>query len=285
MSNNFEYITLSELMTTITSDLHLYDDNGFIDQDKLVTTIRNCNAKLGYRVYKQKEVTLDVIDFKANLPYDLFKIDTLLGIFDYVKDISPVLRGKGVHFDNHIPLGNKLITDREDFCNLHCNGTCVYVTEKRQDTDTFMKYSKIRPLKLSEHCSKITTDYCPNNSWKSSIDTVDLVDNQLVTSFRDGKLYLCYLADLINKDGEILIPKDDLLYSYYEWSAKAKILENILMNSEADVVEKYKLAESKKSAAYSDAVNYISTSYSGQYENLIKNRREQIYNSYYKMWK
>jgi hypothetical protein len=107
----------------------------------------------------------------------------------------------------------------------------------------------------------------------------------LITSFREGKIYLCYLADLVNDDGEILIPKDDLLYPYYEWSAKAKILENILMNSEADVVEKYKLAESKKSAAYSDAVNYISTSYSGQYERLIKTRREQIYNSYYKMWK
>jgi hypothetical protein len=163
MSSNFEYMTLSELMSTITSDLHLYDDNGFIDQDKIVTTIRNCNAKLGYRVYKQKEIVINVSDFRADLPFDLFKIDTLLGIFDYTKDISPVLHGKGVHFDNHIPLGTNLVKDRDDFCNLHCNGTCVYVTEQNKTTNTFIKYSKIRPLKLSETCSKFTTDYCPNN--------------------------------------------------------------------------------------------------------------------------
>lgn len=282
----FDYMTLSEFMSSVKSDLHQLDDNNLIDDDRVIKVIRNCTAKLGYRAYKHKQVLLDVRDFKVELPKDFLQIEMIYGIFDKVfKDPFPILKNHGVRFDDCLPEGYSLVQDRPHFCNLEACGNCIVVSYEEPQNDIYHKYTNVLPLKLGSSCTKICCDYCPNLSWKKQINTVDYIDGYLTTSFREGRIYLCYLADNLSEDGELLIPKDDILNPYYEWSVKAKILEDSFMNTEADVLQKYQLAESKRSSAYADAVNYINTSYSGQYEELIKNRRQMIYDKYYKMYK
>lgn len=283
-SDDFKYITLSQLMSSVSSDLHQYDDGGLIDSDKVIKVVKRCNEKLGYAIYQHKEVILDVTNYKVELPADFYKIEMLFGVFTDDISTTPLLGSRQLDFSSTPPADkSQLITVNKTACVDICNN-CVFVTERNHDTNVTIRYSKVIPMSISNSSNELVTSYSPNLGYKRSNYTVDLKDGYIHTTFKTGKVHLCYLAELVNEEGELLIPQHPLLNDYYEWSVKYKIFEDIFMNSEAEVVNKMQLAQKRASESYIDAWNFVSTLKKNQWESLEESRKRNLYNKFYKIF-
>ena len=53
--DHIKYITFSQLMASVESDMDSFADAGMIDRSKYIKTIRKCNSDLGIRINKEKE--------------------------------------------------------------------------------------------------------------------------------------------------------------------------------------------------------------------------------------
>jgi len=82
----------------------------------------------------------------------------------------------------------------------------------------------------------------------------------------------------------MLIPYQSILYEYYKWSTVQYILEDMILNTDADVVNVLKWAESKRVGAKIDAMNYLLSPYENQIEKIRKERHMEFYNKWYKVF-
>jgi len=89
---------------------------------------------------------------------------------------------------------------------------------------------------------------------------------------------------MVDESGELLIVDHPLINDYYEYSVKEKILENFLLNSDDDVVNKLKYTTEQKRLARIDAMNFV---YMPEYTEIVQYqnaKRQNFYNRYLKMF-
>ena len=305
MSNiPWNYISLNQLMSSVKQDLRLFDEANLIDEDNVIKVIAECNNKLGERIYKSKEVVLTVENGYAQIPSDLHKIENIFIVSECFEDNYYYNRSTGINGNNQflyssgetipyetcdkiIPICH-IIPQNDCSCkckNINECDTCKkcmdYTVSKLVKEDIQHKFKKMIPLSLSNNISKLCTEYYPGNNWKS-IYSVDLEDGLFKVPFKNGQLYVSYLGNLQNNDGEIMIPFHPLLNNYYEYAVKEKILMDIFMNSEADVEKKLQYMSLKKSGAYYDAWTFIQTGKAGQWSKMKKQREMEYFNIWYK---
>ena len=186
---------------------------------------------------------LDIIDGKAELPCTFKKMKKIDIIANFKSNISTGLP----MYQNWTEQVTKRPADNVPLytpmgCVNDC-GKCYWVIPHKETIEQSLIFTEHIPL---NHCNSHTLgkhDY--------SIDKEESVINFGINS---GKAIICYYSDM-DKIG--LIPKEPKLYFYYEWSVKLKILQDIYMNSEDDVIGKIQMAKQELMGAYIDFDNYI----------------------------
>jgi hypothetical protein len=96
--NKFRFITMSQLMNSVEDDFHKWSDAGLVDQLKYIKVIRECNEKLGIRIYDSKQVMLDVYPSpdghgrgRADLPLDFYKAEMTFALYKrFVNTMLPI---------------------------------------------------------------------------------------------------------------------------------------------------------------------------------------------------
>lgn len=287
MSHPWRYIKLSELMSSVKSDLSLFDDSGFIDEDRVIKVIAECNEKLGQRIYKSRECKITVKDYKADIPKDLYKIENLLATC--VINISNIgqnhhLQARQLEFLSEKPKDTtKLITYGKMGCQNSCN-ECYWIEDRRPaTTELQILTEKLIPLQLSNSLYNRCTEYSPciNNTQNYKID---LEDDLFKLSFEKGEIYLCYLGNLVSDEGEIQIPFHPMLNSYYEYAVKEKVLEDMFLNSDMDILNKLKYISQKKRDAYVVAWDFANTREVNEWNKIQKKLQQQYYNKWYQIF-
>ena len=79
----------------------------------------------------------------------------------------------------------------------------------------------------------------------------------------------------MSEDGEIEIPFHPMLNSYYEWSVKEKLLEDMFLNSDADVQQKLAYAAQKKREAHGSAWIFANSREVGEWNKIQKKKQQQ----------
>lgn len=286
LTTELQYMKFSDFMSSIKEDLNLMDDSGFIDNDRYYKIVLKASEKLGRRIYIPKQCSIEVINHKAELPTDFWKIEMIFALESRLRyNTEPFKNTRQIHFDSEPPgPGEEIVTINKTACIDICNN-CIFVKERsHKNPEQVIEYNIFKPLKLSKGCEKACSSNCLNNSWKKGDYSIDLMEGYFHTTFKEGKIFLCYLANPEDEDGEPLIPLQPLLADYYEYAVKVKILEDMLMNSEADVSQKLQLAEKRKSDAYIDAWNYISSARGDFWDEYKKKRESEFYNKWFKMF-
>ena len=273
-------------MASVKADLSLYDDANMIEEDRIVKIIAECNEKLGERIYKSKSCKLIVKDYNAPAPSDLWKIENIFATSTINTGIGYAEGGvvfgatQAVYTDyapSKILSGDRIIPIK---CQSTSCGDEQYVsTLDRKQAE--LQFKHIYPLILSGNVEDKITDYSPCRGWRGEYQ-VDLQNDEFRFSFKEGEVYISYLGNMEDEDGEILIPFHPRLNQYYEYAVKEKILEDIYMNSEADVMQKLQYVSQKKPAAYYDAWTFVQTAKAGQWSNMRKKRQQEYYNKWYK---
>lgn len=282
MNIPWKYIKLSQVMSSVKSDLQIFDDSGLIDDDRIIKVIAECNEKLGLRIFKSKECTIQVSNFKAELPSDFYKIENIFAT-EIVNAINtnPSFGAKQLEFSATPPCDtSKMITYGKIGCVDSCDN-CYFVTDRTPTTNpTQIQFERLVPLSITDRIYDRCLEYSPCTRYKGEYK-VDLNQEEFVFSFESGIIYLCYLGNLVSEDGEIEIPFHPKLNSYYEYSIKEKILEDIFLNSDGDIINKLRYITEKKREAYAIAWDFANTKQVNEWSNVQKNLQREYYNKWY----
>lgn len=289
--DHIKYITFSQLMSSVESDMDSFADSGMIDRSKYIKTVRKVNSDLGIRINKEKEKVLPIKNYKVQLPDDFEYLQLALlckenptsyNISDSVdpSKLVPVVTSC------NIPTGCSQCPKPScsDGGSVNLCGNCYKIYEY-QPQDLTIVYDTQCPIKLTKRSHNYCSDSCLNllctsDKYKYTVDLDDRV--MTISGVKEGYVYVNYLTDMVNDDNEILIVDHPLVNDFYEYSVKEKMLENFLLNSDADVANKLKYVIDQKQLARVDAMNFV---YMPEYTEIVSYqnaKRQNFYNRYFK---
>ena len=279
--NNLKYITLSKIIASVRNDFSAFDNQGFIDESRIIKTVALCNEKLGIRIRDKKECFIPVRNFHAELPADFGKViftcalhTTSFGIANYRDP-----------FNNTVTLDMKEEAKCVASLNVITQGgqrNCPMQIIKRCGTELHTTYTNLIPLTLSKTSDNYKDQFCFNKRGKY---TIDINEEQMDLPFREGELYFMYFTNLQNEDGEIMVPFHPLISNWYEWCIKEKILQDMMFNSDADVVNKLKYASQEKGKYWLDALSFVSDPFYKELQEIQHRKELNFYNQYYHLIK
>lgn len=274
--NNLQYITLSELIYSVKDDLPSLKDATFIDESRLIKVILRCNEKLGIPIRSTKETVLKVRDFKTNLPVDFDKVI-------YVAALSTTGFGLSQYrdpFDNFVDQTDPNSIQIVPF-NSNCQTDCISTIRRKTTQGFWHNYTNWTELSLSPSSYVHTTSNCVNNRVRGQY-VINVTNEEIETPFKEADLYIMYYSALKDEKGNILVPFHPLITEWYEWCVKEKILLDMAMNSDADVGNKLKLAQSEKTKAFLDAWGItLEPTYKELYKHE-KQKEMEMYNKYFR---
>lgn len=299
-SSNFKlkYRTFDQLFEDVSIDFKNYTLEGVVEPQTLLKVARKCNYDLGFRIYKTRSAVLEVTNGKVRLPDDFHVLNYALVCGEsQVTEALP----QGTHMEERLvapdfvcePGQPTTCAVPEDPCDNECdvpdpcNGTCL--------TKCGDEYQVIQKINTRTRTFNYTYDLyitdsdevqceCPNTMWKGSPREATIVDGFLKTNFDSGNVYLNYMGDMIDGNGNILVPDHEMINEYYEYALKKRILENLIMNGES-VGEKFNLISNELRAARNYALSIVNTPNFKEMQKLWQVNRKAQYANYYNMFK
>jgi hypothetical protein len=251
-----KYKTFEELMASVKSDLHLYADNNLIDERNCIKAVLECNSILGLKINPIVECVLPINNFKADMPKNLKQAYSAFMVFQEVGGLLSSSYGTSTRQYTKEQLLSKGITPTEGSCRLTSCGNQFFVAANYEKTEVI--FDKVVPVYLSETTLSKFTKQSPNRLFNKQREfTIDFKNEEIQTNIETGTLYISYLSELMDEEGNLLVLDHDYINPYYEWTLKAKILEDLFYNSEADVQQKLQDARNNRDQYRNRAVSLV----------------------------
>ncbi len=276
-----KYKTFEALMASVGSDLGTYTDEGWVDPSLFIKEARKVNAELGLKINKEKEVMIDVINYKACLPEDFQFLQLALAC--HVSYVT-VPKIQGVHTeDKVVPLINQCNECGQTPCSCQvrfkaCNGYKYVAQTIGIKTH---KHEHLEMLSLTKASHRFCSDHCINRHFKGP-NVMNIIGEEATFSFREGKVYLNYLADMEDEDGHLLILDHPLTNDYYEYAIKKKFFENMKFNKDGDVERDLQYVIGELRQARIRAISFVNMPEYGEINDYFENNRRRFYNNYVK---
>lgn len=157
------------------------------------------------------------------------------------------------------------------------------VTIKRVENTTVHNISTITALDVTPTSAPFCHPSCPNLRKKGKY-TVSIEDDHVVTPFRAGEVYIMYLANMSDEDGNLLFPFHPMITPYYEWMVKEKILMDAIFNSDGNYADLLVLAQRERAKAWLDAFDMTTSKSYGEYVDSQRKKELKWYNQYFKFF-
>lgn len=271
----FELRPIADLMAIVRKDLRQLDDEGMIDEGRVIKTIMACNDRLGIPIREIKQKCIPVEEFRADLPLNFEK---LFYVGAVKATNTMVMQGRNP-FDNNFDrdVMYEADIDRGSFGN----ADTYAVTIKRNTQTTVHNINTLVGLDVHPQSQGYCHAYCPNTRMRGKY-TITIEDDHIVTPFRSGELYIMYLGTMEDEEGNLLFPFHPLITPYYEWAIKEKVLMDAVFNSDGNYGEKLKLAQAERVKAWLDAFNITTERGYGEYVDAQRKKELGWYNQYFK---
>lgn len=278
MKNNIEKIPLSRILASVREDLPSFDNQGFIQESRIIKKVMWCNEKLGIRLHDKKECIIPVKDYKAELPQDFWKVAFVCAL----SANSFGIKNLRDPFNNTVTEEmSKRAQAEQCACPVTIGCELVYPNKiiRRCTNDIVQTYTHWIPLKLSKLSDPHVHHLCFNKDGKYSID---ISEEMIELPFREGEIYMMYFSNLISEDGEIQVPFHPLISEWYEWCIKEKIFQDILLDSDAGpaVVNRLKYATEQRIKSWQDAVGFVDNPYYKELKEIQRRKEVDFYNTY-----
>lgn len=286
IQNNYllKYKTLDELLAEVMLSFKNYAANNMIDVSELIGEVRRINKSLGNKLRQTKETMLYVEHGKVRLPLDFHLLNLAIGCYDY-SVTNKVLSGD--HRDYRVTEQVVPVPGCTPTCPVEVS-PCVRLTSCGQsfeivettayETRHYTNFGKIQ-LKRS----KLIDKHCINTNFYSDL-TAYIQNGFLYTSFDEGKVYIEYMGEMEDEEGNLLVLDHDLVNPYYEYALKRRILENLYINGE-DVIQKINLMELRYKEAKVTAESLVNTWEFSEMKGIHDANRQAMYQKYYHIFK
>lgn len=279
-TTNLRYKNFDQLMAGIESDLYTFADEGYFDRGKFIKEARRVNADLGLKINIEREEVLDVKDHVALLPPDFMFLQLAVACHVGTIRIPDMEGAKTESHSIEFPLENRSCSfgkcDSAN-CDGPCNN-CTWVTQ-RIGIKTYT-FTDIRELQLTESSSSRCADFCINRHFRRAKDQISIEEDHATFSFREGKVFINYLADMVDENNNILILDHPLVNDYYEYAIKKKFFEMMMLNKEGDFANSYKAMLDELRLAKIRAISFINTPEYGQLIQIFNDNRHRFYKKY-----
>ena len=180
-------------------------------------------------------------------------------------------------FDPNNPYGDTCIAPR---VFMNCKGE-EYELIQVVNPSVTRTYRSLSPLRMIRS-QEIDCD-CPNLYYNTT-NQGWLKGGFLFTTFDTGKVYVNYMGEMEDDQGQLLVPDHPLLNEYYEYALKKRIIENLALNGE-DVAQRLQLIIPDYRAARNQAISLVNTPNFKEMEELWWQNRRAQYAKYYDMFK
>lgn len=261
-----KYITLNQLMASVESDLSTFADSGMIDRGKVIKVVRRVSADIGLKINQDRSAIIELKNGKALIPEDLL----------FLQSACVCLQSQV-----HVAAGESMGTNTEESVCVDIN---LYTCETTRRScirqifrDKTITYSNLSPVKVVK--TQMIASHCPNLNTNSNLVVSVTPEGEIIGNF-DGKLYITYLADLVDNDNNILVLDHPLVRDYYEYAVKKHLLEMWLLNNDADVAEKWKMIKAELYESRLRALNFIDTIEYSHIQRTYEANRERFYRKY-----
>ncbi len=283
-----EYRTYDELLSAVLSDFKTYDQEGLIDPQDLIKVVQSINKELTVKINQLKETTLEVSKGKVRLPNDLYLLN--FGLLCDKHEVSiPVLHGMQTEDrmvephsvdpeqETHTPRNCRQVHEIPRVRFTACGQEYAVVQHFKYETRT---HKRFLPLHIESSARVIPG--CPNTCI-SAEKTAYLKGGWLYTNFDAGTVYLNYMGNMEDEEGNLLVLDHAIVNTYYEYALKERILENMLIEGEP-VAELLKLMGMRRRSARLEARNVVFTPDFNELKEIWEINRKQQYEKYYRMF-
>lgn len=269
LKTELSYRTFDELLDAVKLEMPLQNIEGFIEPIPLIKVARRINKELLAEVDNVQETVLTFNGGKAKLPDGFRVMNFAMLCFNGSRTT--------VHYK---PTTEEVVTEgcyptdkpytRYDDCG---NGVQVI---QHFSTHT-VTWNKQAPIHFTDS-SNLRND-CPNRRCRSA-NTAYIKDGYVWLNVEAGSLYINYVADLEDREGNLLVLDHELVNEYYESELKAKILKMMAPQGE-DVQGLYQLNEIDRRNAHIKAESWSRTPDFYQLVSFQRNYRNAIYKRFY----
>lgn len=275
--NNLKYITLNQLMASVEGDLHSYADNAMIDRGRIIKVVRRVNEDIGLKINKEKSEVIEIKDFKGAVPADVLHMQgAWLCTQHHYHESGEVM---GTHTEQiYCPEGVSLMCDGK-ICG-DIPGADYYIQQTFKDK--IVTYKDLQPLKIVGNL--LVPNDCPGSRVKAQNALLVQDDHDVISNFKDGKVYINYLADMCDEEGNLLLLDHALVRDYYEYAVKKHLLEMWMLNNDADVVRDLAYIKEELREARIRALNFINTIEYSQIKGVYEANRTRFYNKHMKLF-
>ena len=268
------YITLDQLMSSVESDFYKFADNGMIDRGNVIKVVRKVNEDIGLKIYRDADAMVEISNFKGDLPADFSHLQMAVAVTVEHAYMPPSV------FGTH--------TEERPVRTFGDGGVCLkefsgFYTVVEKWKDKVVTYNKFTPLKLCKSAMKFATENCINFGWNKAPYDIDIQGDEIITGFREGRIYISYLTDMVDEEGNLLLLDHPLTNEYYEYAVKKHLLENYFMNNDADVQQRLGYIKGELRDAKIRAIDFVSTPEYQEIVNTYENSRRRFYNKYHKI--
>lgn len=269
-----KYRTYSQLMASVEQDLNTYADEGFIDRGNYIKVAKKINKQLGVKIQNENEIILEVKDYKAQLPADFEFLQLALACHtSYWK--RPTFHGTQTE-----SFSTEECVDVENFqpktCSTECGQQLWIIKKEHGKVEKITNFDRLQLTKKSApYCSQD----CLNLRFKSS-NVMNIEGDEATFSFREGEVYINYISDMRDEEGNLLVLDHDLVNDYYEYAIKNRIIENMKINKAGDFIQDIQILSERERQA---KIMALSVSNMPEYDEILKvydANRKRFYNKY-----
>jgi len=292
---SLKHRTYDQLFEDVKLDFKSHTLQGDINPQDYIKVVTRVNYDLGLRIHGERNAVLEVNKGRVRLPDDFYILNFAYLVkneeYTYeiptgrqVEEIGIVLPCEEDKDKCDTPDINSHKTiyykpcGKETVCVNECGDGYQLVQKNKVRTDT---YNFVAPLKI-EKSNKVSVD-CYNLFQDSELK-VWVEGNFLKTNFESGLVYINYLGDMIDEEGNLLVPDHPLLNEYYEYAVKRRILENLIFD-EADQGSRLQLVEARYREARNNALTIVNTPDFKELEDLWRLNRKAQYHKFYSIFK
>ena len=281
MAHNIQYRTFDQLLEDVSIDFSSYALEGMIEPQQLIKVAMRVNFDLGLRIQRQKQEILDVDKGKVKLPSDYYslnfafmtgtyRVETKVPAGTVIED--KILDPGVVKLDeNGCPVDTSV-------CMTDCGDYYQLIQKSKTDVKVYETFSQIKAV------GQGVSNNCPNSTWGTAQNVMEIRDGYIYTNFTSGKIYLNYQSQMENHEGDLVVMDHPLVNEYYEYALKQRILENMIFAGEP-ATQQLNLIEIRLRAARNNSLSFVNTPDFAELQKIWQMNRKAQYDKYVNMFK
>lgn len=282
MNTELKYRTFDDLLSEVSLDFTMYNNEGLIEPSQLIKIAQKVNYDLGLRIHGTKEKIVEIEKKKVKLPDDFYVLN-----YAYMCSTYKVTYRANAGRETENVIMNEC---PKCGCNTECECEATYVQEcqwgekiyvkvvekRKTETRIYETFDRIKIATSSGKCDALDDTQSGNLGY--------IKNGFIYTNVDNGKLFISYQGALEDDEGNLLVLDHPMINEYYEYAIKQRLLENLYINGE-DVGQKMQLVEQRLRAARNNALSIVNTPNFSEMKKNWELNRKGIYHKYYNMFK